>query len=100
MYLEILENYIVSLASETVDKPNKVKKISIVVGELMDVMIQQEILCPDIIFDGDIINKEIEMKELFVAQKRKLKMAKKIIWLLATATIALTCFMFGFFAAP
>ena len=100
MYLEILENYIVSLASETVDKPNKVKKISIVVGELMDVMIQQEILCPDIIFDGDIINKEIKMKELFVAQKRKLKMAKKIIWLLATATIALTCFMFGFFAAP
>jgi hypothetical protein len=100
MYLEILENYIVSLASETVDKPNKVKKISIVVGELMDVMIQQEILCPDIIFDGDIINKEIKMKELFVAQKRKLKMAKKIIWLLATVTIALTCFMFGFFAAP
>jgi|LauGreDrversion4_2_1035121.scaffolds.fasta_scaffold914663_2 hypothetical protein len=100
MYLGILEDYIVSLASEAVDRPNKVKKISVVVGELMDVMIQQEILYPDIIFDGDAINKEIKMEELLTKQKKELKMLKKTTWLFATVTIGLVCFLFGFFAAP
>ena len=64
MYLAVLENYIVSLAMQAVDRPNKVKKVSIIVGELMDVMIQQEMLCPGIIFDGDEISKEVNRRVL------------------------------------
>jgi hypothetical protein len=100
MYLVILENYIVSLATQAVDRPNKVKKISIIVGELMDVMIQQEMLCPGMIFDGDEIAKEIHRRALLLDKKKESQMIKRMTWIFATAVVGLACFLFGFFTAP
>lgn len=100
MYLAVLENYIVSLAMQAVDRPNKVKKVSIIVGELMDVMIQQEMLCPGMIFDGDEISKEINRRALLLEEKKESQMIKKMTWIFATAVVGLTCFLFGFFTAP
>lgn len=100
MYLAVLENYIVSLAMQAVDRPNKARKVSIIVGELMDVMIQQEMLCPCIIFDGDEISKEVNRRALLLDKKKESQMIKKMTWIFVTTVVGLACFLFGFLTAP
>ena len=66
----------------------------------MDVMIQQEMLCPGMIFDGDEIVKEIHRRALLLDKKKESQMIKKMTWIFATTVVGLACFLFGFFTAP
>lgn len=106
MKLEVLEDYICVLMDQSLDKPKLRKRVDVICGELMDVLIEQERYIPDFIVNGDakIISIEYGNHHVLPFQEEiqdggNLPM-KKLAWLGTTIAISGICFLIGFFVAP
>lgn len=124
MHLNILENYICDLMQMSLEKPNTKRRLDLICGELMDVLIQQERVLPDFVIDGDskmiisygtfadtgTVNHDKQQQPssninqsngIYDQQAReKDDSMKKVAWLGTTAIISGICFLIGFFVAP
>lgn len=105
VHLSILEDYICKLMDESLEKPRARRRVDVMCGELMDVLLLQEQLIPDFVVDGDsktinIYGDSGTSQNLGHNWKERSVLMKKIAWLGATALVSGICFLIGFFVAP
>lgn len=105
MHLAILEDYICKLMDQSLDKPHARRRLDVMCGELMDILLLQEQVIPDFVIDGDsktinIYGENPKLSDLLNHQgQRRFKM-KKLVWLGLAAAFGGVCFLIGFFVAP
>lgn len=105
MHLAILEDYICDLMDQSLEKPHARRRLDIMCGELMDILLLQEQVIPDFVVDGDsktvnIYGENLKSTVLSGHQEQRRFEMKKLIWLGVTVAISGVCFLIGFFVAP
>lgn len=101
MRLVVLEDYVADKMLESESSPSRLYSSKDVANEVWEIMLVQEQRIPDVIFDGDQIAKEVNIRaRRIVQQYERMQEMKKIAWLGVTAVTALITFLIGFFVAP
>jgi hypothetical protein len=96
MYLKHLEDYVVELASTSLESTGEFTNTSEVVSRLMEIIVLEESLIPDFVINGD---SESDFEDMFFGPDELETM--KILALLGVAVITgLVGFLVGFFVAP
>jgi len=107
MYLKHLEDYVVELASTSLESTGEFTNTSEVVSRLMEIIVLEESLIPDFVINGD---SESDFEDMFfgpdelddnLRKKSAYGEMMKILALLGVAVITgLVGFLVGFFVAP
>lgn len=102
MHLKLIEDYVCDLMGQSMERPRSKKRIDLLCGELMDLLIEQEKLIPDFVVGGDEMGRSIQnmLPSVDNSTNEGTVDVKKILWLMTTAVIASICFLVGFFVAP
>lgn len=108
MHLSVLEDYIAELANHTLEGTSEFESIDEIVRRLMDILIVEESRIPDFVINGDHFydyDTELDDEDFFVPAikedfLRMEKIMKKLIWVMMTTFVGITCFLYGFFTAP
>ena len=107
MYLKHLEDYVVELASTTLENTGEFTSTGEVVSRLMEILVLEESLIPDFVING---NSASEFEDLFFgvdeydanlhkksADGEKMKI---LAWLGIAVITGVVGFLIGFFTAP
>ena len=107
MYLKHLEDYVVELASTSLENTGEFTSTGEVVSRLMEIIVMEESLIPDFVINGDSSS---EFEDLFFGVDeydanlhRKSEDGEKmkvLAWLGVAATTGMVGFLIGFFSAP
>lgn len=102
MHLKLIEDYVCDLMGQSMERPRSKKRIDLLCGELMDLLIEQEKLIPDFVVSGDEMGRSVHyvLPSLDNGTNEGTADVKKMLWLMATAAVASVCFLVGFFVAP
>jgi len=107
MYLKHLEDYVVELASTSLDTRGEFVNTGEVVSRLMDIIVIEEKLMPDIVVDGDNLddfnNRYFSINEYAGNISENTingDVMKSLAWLAGTLIVGGICFLVGFFVAP
>lgn len=107
MYLKHLEDYVVELASTSLESTGEFTNTGEVVSRLMQIIVLEESLIPDFVINGDSVS---EFEGLFFGvneydanlhkKSRDGGTMKILAWLGVAAITGLVGFLVGFFVAP
>jgi hypothetical protein len=108
MHLSALEDYIAELANHSLEGTSEFQSNDEIVRRLMDILIVEESRIPDFIINGDHFydyDTELDNEDFFVPAikedfLRMEEIVKKLIWVMMTTFVGITCFLYGFFSAP